>query len=398
VSVFQNRIDSFKETYNALRENDRYYYLQQIDELDGAHVHIGGRRMVMFSSYSYLGLLKHPKVQERARQALDHFGSGTHGVRILAGTTTEHVKCETKLAEFLGHEDAIAYSSGYVANLTTIQTLLGRNDVVITDKLSHASIIDGCLLCNATFQRFRHNDMDDLRRLLEAGKNRYDGKLVIVDAVYSMDGDVCPLPELVEMCREYGAWLMVDEAHSLGVLGETGHGIMEYFNMDPHDVDMLSGALSKTLPAAGGFVAGKHDLIEFLRHSARGFVFSAAIPPASAAAITAALEVIEEEPELISAVRRNIKRFVGGLNALGYDTLNTKSCVIPIIIGQEEPTLELTARLHRDGMFVSPILHPAVPMNTCRLRANVTAAHTDQDIDFALDLLERHGRDMGLIK
>jgi len=213
-----------------------------------------------------------------------------------------------------------------------------------------------------------------------------------------MDGDVCPLPELVEICRQYGAWLMVDEAHSLGVLGETGHGILEYFHMDPHDVAMLSGALSKTLPAAGGFVAGKHDLIEFLRHNARGFVFSAAIPPASAAAITAALEVIDEEPQLLAAVRRNIDRFVGGLNALGYDTLNTKSCVIPIIIGQEEPTLELTARLHRDGMFVSPILHPAVPVNTCRLRANVTAAHTDEDIDFALGLLEKHGKDMGLIK
>ena len=397
MGVFEKRIDTFLAEYNDFREKDLYYYLQQVDQLDGAHVWIGGRRMVMFSSYSYLGLLKHPRVQERAREALDRFGTGTHGVRILAGTTAAHVECEQRIASFLGTEDAIAYSSGYVANLSTISTLLGRHDVVITDKLSHASIIDGCLLSNAEFQRFKHNDLDDLRRLLEAAADKFDGKLVIVDAVYSMDGDVCPLPELVALCR---IRRMADGRRSplLGVLGETGHGIIGNFGMSPADVEMLSGSLSKTLPAVGGFVAGRRDLIQFLRHTARGFVFSAALPPAAVAAVTASLDVIEEDPSLIAAVRRNIQRFVGGLNEMGYDTLNTKSCVIPIIIGKPEPTLELTSRLHRDGMFVSPILHPAVPMNTCRLRANVTAGHTDEDIDFALDLLRRHGRDMQIIK
>jgi 8-amino-7-oxononanoate synthase len=397
VSVFQKRIDNFTQHLESLKANDRYYYLQRIDELDGAHVWIGGRRMVMFSSYSYLGLLKDEKVQRKAREALDRFGTGTHGVRVLAGTTAAHVECERKIASFLGTEDAIAYSSGYVANLSTISTLLGRDDVVIVDQLSHASIIDGCLLSRSTFQRFKHNDLDDLRRLLENASEKYKGKLVIVDAVYSMDGDVCPLPELVALCREFDAWLVVDEAHSLGVLGETGHGILEYFNMSPDDVELLTGSLSKTIPAVGGFVAGKRDVIQFLRHNARAFVFSAALPPAAVAAVTASLEVIEEEPWRIKAVRRNIERFIAGLNALGYDTLQTKSCVIPIVIGKEEPTLELTHRLHVDGMFVSPIVSPAVPPNTCRLRANVTAAHTDEDIDFALGLLEKHGRDMGII-
>jgi len=397
VSVFQKRIDNFTQHLESLKANDRYYYLQRIDELDGAHVWIGGRRMVMFSSYSYLGLLKDEKVQRKAREALDRFGTGTHGVRVLAGTTAAHVECERKIASFLGTEDAIAYSSGYVANLSTISTLLGRDDVVIVDQLSHASIIDGCLLSRSTFQRFKHNDLDDLRRLLENASEKYKGKLVIVDAVYSMDGDVCPLPELVALCREFDAWLVVDEAQSLGVLGETGHGILEYFNMSPDDVELLTGSLSKTIPAVGGFVAGKRDVIQFLRHNARAFVFSAALPPAAVAAVTASLEVIEEEPWRIKAVRRNIERFIAGLNALGYDTLQTKSCVIPIVIGKEEPTLELTHRLHVDGMFVSPIVSPAVPPNTCRLRANVTAAHTDEDIDFALGLLEKHGRDMGII-
>ncbi|OPZ65170.1 MAG: putative pyridoxal phosphate-dependent acyltransferase [Firmicutes bacterium ADurb.Bin506] len=398
MSIFQKRVDAFSQHLAGLKAADRYYYLQQVDELDGAHAWIGGRRMVMFSSYSYLGLLKDEKVQRKAREALDRFGTGTHGVRVLAGTTAAHVECERKIASFLGMEDAIAYSSGYAANLSTISTLLGRNDVVIADRLSHASIIDGCLLSTATFQRFKHNDIDDLRRLLEAARDKAEGKLVIVDAVYSMDGDVCPLPELVATCREFGAWLIVDEAHSLGVLGETGHGILEYFGMPSDSVEMLTGSLSKTLPAVGGFVAGKRDLIQFLRHNARAFVFSAALPPAAVAAVTASLEVIEEEPWRIKAVRRNIERFVHGLNAMGYDTLQTKSCVIPIIIGKEEPTLELTQKLHHDGMFVSPIVSPAVPANTCRLRANVTAAHTDEDIDFALGLLEKHGRAMGIIK
>lgn len=398
MNIFQKRVDTFSQYLASLQEADRYYYLQQVDELDGAHVWIGGRRMVMFSSYSYLGLLKDEKVQRKAREALDRFGTGTHGVRVLAGTTAAHVECEKKIASFLRMEDAIAYSSGYTANLSTISTLLGRNDVVIADRLSHASIIDGCLLSNATFQRFKHNDMEDLRRLLEAARDKHEGKLVIVDAVYSMDGDVCPMPELTAICREFGAWLIVDEAHSLGVLGDTGHGILEYFNMPPDSVEMLTGSLSKTLPAVGGFVAGKRDLIQFLRHNARAFVFSAALPPAAVAAVTASLEIIEEEPWRIKAVRRNINRFVTGLNTLGYDTLQTKSCVIPIIIGQEEPTLELTQKLHHDGMFVSPILSPAVPQNLCRLRANVTAAHTDEDIDFALGLLEKHGRAMGIIR
>ncbi|MCR4425952.1 MAG: pyridoxal phosphate-dependent aminotransferase family protein [Firmicutes bacterium] len=397
MSVFQDRVTAFSQQYEDVKKKDHYYYLQQIDALNGGQVTIGGRRMVMFSSYSYLGLLRHPKIQQRAREAVDDFGTGTHGVRVLAGTTRLHTECERKIADFLGTEDAIAYSSGYVANLSTISTLLGRQDVVITDKLSHASIIDGCLLSNAEFQRFKHNDLEDLKRLLEAGKQKYEGMLVIVDAVYSMDGDVCPLPDLVELCRSYGAWLMVDEAHSLGVLGETGHGILEYFGMSTDDVELLSGSLSKTIPAVGGFVAGRADVIRFLKHNARAFVFSAALPPAAVAAVTASLELIEEEKWRLEAVRKNIRRFVSGLNEMGYDTLNTQSCVIPIIIGQPEPTLELTSKLHRDGMFVSPILHPAVPQNTCRLRANVTAAHTNEDIDFALGLLEKHGKAMGII-
>ena len=397
MNYIQERINAFNKYVSGLKDNDQYYYLQQVDELDGGKVMIGGRKMVMFSSYSYLGLLQHPKIQQKAKEALDEFGTGTHGVRILAGTTRLHNECEAKMAQFTHMEDAIIYSSGYAANLSTIATLLGREDVVIADQLSHASIIDGCILAPGDFQRFKHNDIEDLERLILVAKEKNKGILVIVDAVYSMDGDVCPLPELSDICRKHGAWLMVDEAHSLGVLGKTGRGILEYFGMPSDSVDLLSGSLSKTIPAIGGFVAGKADVIDALRHNARAFVFSAALPPPVVGAVMASLDVIQEEPWRIAAVRDRIDYFISSLNRIGYNTSNTKSCVIPIIIGKAEPTLELTKRLHKDGMFVSPILSPAVSANSCRLRANVTAAHTREDIDFAINLLEKHGKDMGLI-
>lgn len=398
MEVIQKRLERFARTYDEYREKGLYFYLQEIEELNGARVIIQGKEMVMFSSYSYLGLLKHPEINKAAKEATEEFGTGTHGVRVLAGTTSLHTKLEKKMAEFIGTEDSIAYSSGYVANLSTISTLLGRHDVVITDKLSHASIIDGCTLSHAKFRRFRHNDMADLENnLKQADKEGLKGRMVVVDAVYSMDGDVCPLPELLEICKKYNALLVVDEAHSLGVMGENGRGVTEYFGIDPKEIDLYSGSLSKTIPAVGGYVAGKKNTINFLRHHARGFVFSAALPPGTVAAAIRSLEIIDEESWRHKKLRENINYFIDNLNMMGYDTLNTKSSVIPIIIGEEAPTLELTALLHRDGMFVSPILPPAVPVKTCRLRANVIASHTKEDLDFALNLLENHGKELGII-
>ncbi len=398
MNVFEERLDKFHAYCSDFKEKGIYFYLQEIGGINQARAQVDEKEMLIFSSYSYLGLLKHPEIIKAAQEATQEFGTGTHGVRILAGTTVLHNELEKKLADFMGIEDSIAYSSGYVANLSSISTLLGRQDIVIIDKLSHASIFDGCSLSRAEFRRFRHNDMEDLRqRLQQAADDGYKGRLVVVDAVYSMDGDVCPLPDLLEICRENGAWLLVDEAHSLGVLGDNGRGITEYFGIDPHEINLYSGSLSKTIPAVGGYVGGSRKVIDYFRHNARGFVFSAALPPAAVAAATKALQLIEDEPWRLKQVRANIDYFINGLNELGYDTLNTKSCVIPIVIGQKDPTMELTARLHHDGMFVSPILPPAVPVNTCRLRANVIASHTKEDLDFALSLLEKHGRDLGII-
>ncbi len=307
-----------------------YFYLQPIEALNGARVTVKGRgEMLMFASYSYLGLIGHPKIDAAAKAAIDEFSSGTHGVRVLAGTTRLHDELEEKIAAFNGAEAAIVFSSGYVTNLATVSSLVGRGDVVLCDKLNHASIVDGCLMSRARFVRFKHNDMADLEKRLARAKPEA-GKLVVVDAVFSMDGDIINLPEVNRLSKKYGALLMVDEAHSLGILGETGHGIEEHFGLK-NAVDIHMGTLSKTIPSVGGYIAADQDTITYLKHVARAFVFSAALPPAAVAAAKASFEVIEEEPERLAAVQRNIKHFLGGLKARGFDTMRSETAIVPIV-------------------------------------------------------------------
>lgn len=372
-----------------------YFYLQPIEALDGARVTVGGREMLMFASYCYLGLLGHPRIDAAAQAAIARFGSGTHGVRILAGTLTLHEELEATIAAFKETAAAIVYSSGYVTNLTTISALMGRNDVVICDKWNHASIVDGCLLSQAKFVRFRHNDMAHLERCL--AKLPADvGKLLVVDAVFSMDGDIINLPAVVHLCRQYGARLMVDEAHSLGVLGATGRGIEEHFGLEGA-VDIKMGTLSKTIPSVGGYIAADQDTVTYLKHTARGFVFSAALPPAAVAAAQAAFEVMQAEPERVARLQRNVELFIGGLRARGFNTGNSETPIVPVICGEDQRALLMARLLHNEGIFVLPVLPPAVPAGTSRLRANVTAAHSEADIAYALDCFQRAGEAVGLI-
>jgi glycine C-acetyltransferase len=350
----------------------------------------------MFASYSYLNLLRHPKIDAAARDALLRHGTGTHGVRVLAGTLPLHEELEQAVARFKGAEAAIAYSSGYMANLATVSALVGRNEVVICDKYNHASIVDGCLLSCAKFMRFRHNDMADLeRRLKQADPNA--GRLVVVDAVFSMDGDIINLPEVSRLCREHGVLLMVDEAHSLGVLGETGRGIEEHFGLEDV-VDLKMGTFSKAIPSVGGYVAGSKELITYLKHIARGFIFSAALPPAQVAAAKASLEVIEQEPERVRKLQHNVDLFLGGLRARGFNTLNSETPIVPIICGEDEQAYRMTKLCQEEGIFVLPVVPPAVPAGLARLRANVMTAHSKEDIAYALDVFERAGREVGVIE
>jgi len=400
LSQFENtivqRVQATNKRVETYKELGLYFYNQPIEELrGGARVLVNGREMGMFASYSYLGLVGHPKINAAAKDAIDKFGTGTHGVRTLAGSLPVHHELEETIANFKGAEAAVTYTSGYVTNLTVVSTLLGRGDYVISDKLNHASIVDGCMMSGAKFLRFRHNDMEALEQRLQSIESGAS-KLVVVDSVFSMDGDIVDFPRLVEVCKKYGAYLMVDEAHSVGVLGKTGRGIEEHFNM-PGSIDIKMGTLSKTIPSVGGYVAGKQDMINFLRHASRAYIFSAALPPAQAAAAKAAFEVILEEPWRIEKLNANSTQFINGLKGRGFDTLYTETAIVPVICGTDENAYEMTRAAQTNDVFVLPVVSPAVPPGLARLRATVTAAHEPADIEHAMNVIEKAGRELGMI-
>ncbi|MCX6034666.1 MAG: aminotransferase class I/II-fold pyridoxal phosphate-dependent enzyme [Chloroflexi bacterium] len=391
------RIRFFTERERKLRENDLYFYNQPVEEIKGgSRVIVGGREMGMYASYSYLGLIGHPRINAAAKAAIDKFGTGTNGVRLLAGTLTIHTELEETIAAFKHTEAAITYSSGYVTNLTVISTLMGRGDYVISDKLNHASIVDGCLMSGAEFRRYKHNDMDELERRLQQAPGDV-AKLVVADAVFSMDGDVLDLPKTVELCRKYNAWLMIDEAHSVGILGKTGRGIEEHFGLGDV-VDIKMGTLSKTIPSMGGYVAASKELIQYLRHASRAFIFSAALPPAQAAAASESFKVILDEPWRVEKVKANGEQFIKGLKSAGFDTLLTTTAIVPVVCGTDERAYKLTQICQHRDLFVLPVVSPAVPEGLARLRATVTAAHEPEEIDYALGVIEKAGHEIGIIQ
>jgi len=390
------RIKAFTDRVSRLKTEDLYFYNQPIEELrGGAKVLVHGREMGMYASYGYLGLLGHPRINEAARKALDKFGTGTHGVRFLAGSLTLHEELEETIANFKHAEAAITYSSGYATNLTVISTLMGRGDYVFSDKLNHASIVDGCLMSGAEFRRFKHNDMEDLEHRLGQIP---DGaaRLVVADAVFSMDGDVIDLPRVVEICKKYNAYLMMDEAHSVGVLGKTGRGIEEHFGLGDV-VDIKMGTLSKTIPSVGGYVAGKKDLITYMRHASRAYLFSAALPPAQAAAANEAFKVILDEPWRIAKLNHNAQLFINGLKSAGFDTLLTTTAIVPVLCGSDDQAFAMTREAQHHDLYVLPVVSPAVPEGLARLRATVTAAHESSDIERAIDVIATAGKQIGII-
>jgi glycine C-acetyltransferase len=373
-----------------MREDGTYFYLESIEEyLGNAWVKVRGRgEMLLFGGYSYLGLNRHPKINEAAVAAIVHYGTGGHGARLLAGSLEVHRELENNIARFKKTESAATFSSGFFANVSAITYLVGRGDIVICDKLNHASILDGCMTSGARMIRFRHNDMDHLESCLRETADHKGRKLVIVDAVYSMDGDIANLPDISALCRKYGALLMVDEAHSIGVLGATGHGIEEHFGLPPDTVDIKMGTLSKAIPSMGGYIAGSARFCDLLRHSARGFIYSAALPPAVAAAASAGIQVIEEEPWHVQALHRNTTYFAGQLNKENFPFLNSVTPIIPIVFGDNGRTGAMAKNCQSRGLYVQAIPHPVVPEGTARLRASVNASHTLEDLDLALKILK----------
>jgi len=372
-----------------------YPYFRPISTEQGAAVIIDGKRLVMLGSNSYLGLTTHPRVKEAAKRAIEKYGTGCAGSRFLNGTLDLHLQLEEELADFLKKEAVLLFSTGFQTNLGIISTLVGKGDYVIIDKSDHASIVEGCRLSYGEIKRFRHNDMEHLRKVLD-GLSGDSGKMIVVDGVYSMEGDIAPVPELVRVAREYGARLMVDDAHGIGVLGKTGAGTAEHFGLEK-EVDIIMGTFSKSFASLGGFVASERPVIEYLKHKARALIFSASISPPNTAAALEALRIIREEPELRERLWANTRRLQEGLKALGFDIGNTQTPVIPVYIGDDLKTFQICRRLHEEGVFVNPVVPPGVPPGRALLRLSVMATHTFEHIDFALDKLEKVGREFGII-
>ena len=372
-----------------------YPYFKPISESEDTVVTIEGQRRIMLGSNNYLGLTHHPKVLEAASRALHIYGSGCTGSRFLNGTLDLHVQLEQALAEFVGKEDCIVFSTGYNANLGLISGLVGRGDIVFLDKLDHASIVDGATMSRGETERFNHGDLAGLERKLTRA-NGNAGKMVIVDGVYSMEGDIADVPSLVRVCKRNGAALALDDAHALGVLGPKGDGTAAHFGLTD-EVDIIAGTFSKSLASIGGFVAASGNVINFLRHHSRALIFTAALPPSNTAGVIAALEVLQAEPERRDALWKNTRRLQDGMRALGFDTGPSETPIVPILIGPLDKTFIMWRRVFDAGIFTNPVVPPAVPPSQCRLRMSLMATHTSDQIDYCIETIGQIGKELGVI-
>ncbi|NVN93968.1 MAG: aminotransferase class I/II-fold pyridoxal phosphate-dependent enzyme [Bacteroidetes bacterium] len=371
------------KTANIAKANGIYPYFRPIESEQDTEVIISGQKVLMFGSNSYLGLTNHPLIKEASKKAIDKYGTGCAGSRFLNGTLDIHIELENKLAEFIGKEAALVFSTGFQVNLGVISALTGRTDYLIFDEYNHASIIDGGRLSFAKTFKFKHNNMPDLERLLQSLPK--DGlKLIVVDGVFSMEGDIANLPEITALADKYNANIMVDDAHGLGVLGDHGKGTADYFGLT-NKVDLMMGTFSKSLASLGGFIASDKNTIEFLKLNARSLMFSASATPASTASALAALEIIKNEPERIERLRLLTKYAIEKIKAKGFDVGPTKTPIIPIFIRDDTKTFMFTNLLFQEGVFVNPVISPAVRSEASLIRFSLMATHTEEQIDYAVN-------------
>ncbi|MFA9389551.1 MAG: aminotransferase class I/II-fold pyridoxal phosphate-dependent enzyme [Prolixibacteraceae bacterium] len=383
IKTIRDKARVFNGKPQMIKELGVYPYFRAIESEQDTEVIINGKKTLMFGSNSYLGLTGHPKIKEASIKAIEKYGSGCVGSRFLNGTLDIHVELEQKLAEFVGKEDALVFSTGYQTNLGVISAIVGRNDYLILDELDHASIIDGSRLSFSKQLKFAHNNMHSLEHLLQ--KLPYEAvKLIAVDGVYSMEGDIAKLPEISQLARKYNASIMVDEAHSLGVFGQNGGGVVKHFGLI-NDVDLIMGTFSKSLASLGGFIAADKTIIEYLKHNARSLIFSASMTPASTASTLAALEVIKAEPERIKNLWDLTYYAISQFKTNGFDVGDTESPIIPIYIRDDIKTFKFTKFLSNEGVFVNPVVSPATSSETSLIRFSLMATHTKEQIDFAIE-------------
>lgn len=371
-----------------------YPYFVPLDSSEGTEVTYEGRRIIMIGSNNYLGLTTHPKVRAAAIEGIERYGTSCTGSRFLNGTLRLHQELEERLAAFVGKEAALVFSTGMQVNLGAISALVGPKDFVIIDKDNHASIVDACRLSLGRMKRFRHNDLNHLEHVL-AGLPDDCGKLVVVDGVFSMGGDIAKLPEIVSLSKKYGARIYVDDAHSLGVLGN-GRGTAAHFGLTD-EVDLIMGTFSKSFASIGGFIAGDDQVMHYVQHHARSLIFSASLPPPNLMTAMAALDIMENEPEHVEQLWDNGKKMLTGLNDLGFNTGNTETPIIPVIIGDDEPTFLTWRLLFERGLYTNPVISPAVPPGQSMLRTSYTATHTEEQLDRSLEIMAGVGKQIGLI-
>ncbi len=372
-----------------------YPYFRPISHSEDTVVVIEGKERIMMGSNNYLGLTHHPEVLAAAKQALERYGSGCTGSRLLNGTLDLHERLERELAEFFGKEACLVFSTGYQANLGLISGLVGRGDMVFLDKLDHASIVDGAKMSYGETVRFNHGDLANLERKLQQAPAG-TGLMIIVDGIYSMEGDVADVPNLLKLAQKHGAALAIDDAHAVGVLGPRGDGTAAHFGLTD-EVDIIVGTFSKSLASIGGFAAGAESVIHFLKHNSRPLIFTAALPPANTAGVLAALHILQREPERRDCLWQNTRRLQKGLRSLGFDIGPTATPIVPVLIGPLEKTFLFWRKLFEAGVFTNPVVPPAVPPSHCRLRTSLMATHTAQQIDHALEVFGRLGKALGVI-
>ncbi|NDD90492.1 aminotransferase class I/II-fold pyridoxal phosphate-dependent enzyme [bacterium] len=373
-----------------------YPFFRPIESTSGSRVVTHGRRRVMIGSNNYLGLTHNARVQEAAKRAIDQYGTGCTGSRFLNGNLSAHEDLEARLAKFLGKEACLVFATGFLTNAGVLSCLIGRSDVIYSDRENHASIVEGTRLAIGDTVRFKHNDMEDLERVLRNTRSKYAGALIVADGVFSMSGDILNLPAVAELAKKYQCRLYIDDAHALGVLGSKGQGTEHHFGM-VGAADLVMGTFSKSFASLGGYVAGSEEVIHYIKHKARTFMFSAAMPPAAVGTVLECLTIAETEPQHLASLRKNSAKMQRELTAMGYNILGSQTPIVPLLIGDDMTAFAFTQRLYDHGVFATPVVSPAVPEGCALIRTSYMATHTDEDLDYALEVLEKLGREFGII-
>jgi 8-amino-7-oxononanoate synthase len=393
VKKLHEKIATF-QVANMLREQGLYPYFRPIESAQDTEVIIDNKRVLMFGSNSYLGLTNHPRIKEASKKAIDKYGTGCAGSRFLNGTLDIHIELENRLATYVGKEATVLFSTGYQVNLGVLSCITGRNDYIILDEYDHACIIDGSRLSFSKVIKYAHNDMEDLQRKLSILPEDAV-KVIAIDGIFSMEGDIVKLPQIVELADQYGANIMIDDAHSLGVIGVNGAGTASHFNLT-NDVDLIMGTFSKSLASLGGFIASDKDTIDYIKHRARSLMFSASMPPGSVASVIAALDIIESEPERITKLWDNTNYATKLLLEEGFDLGPTESPILPIYVRDNEKTFLVTKYLQSSGVFVNPVVSPAVPSDSSLLRFSLMATHTFDQIEEAVEKISKAFKEVGV--